>query len=82
MTKIISVMNYKGGVGKTTLTANMSAELAYRGNKVLMIDLDPQSNNTGIIAANNEANLKRLINIVSKYIKAPNRECNYKNMLI
>lgn len=37
---------------------------------------------TGIIAANNEANLKRLINIVSKYIKAPNRECNYKNMLI
>ena len=46
MTKIISVMNYKGGVGKTTLTANMSAELAYRGNKVLMIDLDPQSSLT------------------------------------
>lgn len=46
MTKIISVMNYKGGVGKTTLTSNISAELAYRGNKVLMIDLDPQSSLT------------------------------------
>ena len=39
-------MNYKGGVGKTTLTSNISAELAYRGNKVLMIDLDPQSSLT------------------------------------
>lgn len=44
--KVISVMNYKGGVGKTTLTSNISAELAYRGNKVLMIDLDPQSSLT------------------------------------
>lgn len=39
-------MNYKGGVGKTTLTSNISAELAYRGHKVLMIDLDPQSSLT------------------------------------
>lgn len=46
MTKTISVMNYKGGVGKTTLTSNISAELAYRGYKVLMIDLDPQSSLT------------------------------------
>ena len=46
MAKTISVMNYKGGVGKTTLTSNISAELAYRGYKVLMIDLDPQSSLT------------------------------------
>ena len=44
--KIISVINYKGGVGKTTLTSNLAAELAYRGKRVLMIDLDPQASLT------------------------------------
>ncbi|KAA6330607.1 Sporulation initiation inhibitor protein Soj [termite gut metagenome] len=44
--KIISVINYKGGVGKTTLTANLAGELANRGYKVLMIDLDPQASLT------------------------------------
>lgn len=44
--KVISVINYKGGVGKTTLTSNLSAELANRGYKVLMIDLDPQTSLT------------------------------------
>ncbi|MND60246.1 Sporulation initiation inhibitor protein Soj [compost metagenome] len=44
--KIVSVINYKGGVGKTTVTANLSAELAWRGYNVLMIDLDPQTNLT------------------------------------
>lgn len=44
--KIISVINYKGGVGKTTVTANLAAELAFRGQKVLLIDLDPQASLT------------------------------------
>jgi len=44
--KIISVINYKGGVGKTTVTANLAAELAYRGKKILTIDLDPQASLT------------------------------------
>jgi chromosome partitioning protein len=44
--KIVSVINYKGGVGKTTLTANLSGELAKRGYNVLMIDLDPQASLT------------------------------------
>ncbi|SCX34966.1 AAA family ATPase [Agrobacterium rosae] len=44
--KIVSVINYKGGVGKTTVTSNLSAELAWRGYNVLMIDLDPQTNLT------------------------------------
>ncbi len=43
---VVSVINYKGGVGKTTITANLSAELAQRGYNVLMIDLDPQANLT------------------------------------
>jgi len=44
--KTISVINYKGGVGKTTVTANLAAELAYRGKRVLAIDLDPQASLT------------------------------------
>lgn len=40
--KVISVINYKGGVGKTTLTANVAAELAFRGKRVLLLDADPQ----------------------------------------
>jgi chromosome partitioning protein len=43
---VVSVMNYKGGVGKTTLTANLAAEIANGGHRVLMIDLDPQANLT------------------------------------
>ena len=44
--KIVSVINYKGGVGKTTVTANLAGELANRGYKILMIDLDPQASLT------------------------------------
>lgn len=44
--KVVSVINYKGGVGKTTLTANLSAELAWRGYRVLMVDLDAQASLT------------------------------------
>ena len=44
--KVVSVINYKGGVGKTTITANLAAELAEKGKRVLAIDLDPQTNLT------------------------------------
>ncbi len=44
--RIVSVINFKGGVGKTTLTANLGAELARRGRRVLLVDLDPQSSLT------------------------------------
>jgi len=46
MAKVISVLNHKGGVGKTTTAANVSAGLHRLGKKVLMIDIDPQANLT------------------------------------
>jgi chromosome partitioning protein len=44
--KVVSIINYKGGVGKTTITSNLAAYLASKGKQVLMIDLDPQTNLT------------------------------------
>jgi chromosome partitioning protein len=44
--KVVSVINHKGGVGKTTLTANLGAGLAARGSRVLLVDLDAQGSLT------------------------------------
>ena len=46
MTKILSFANHKGGVAKSTFTANIGAALTKNKQRVLIIDLDPQANLT------------------------------------
>ena len=50
--KIISFANHKGGVGKTTTTASVGSILASLGKKVLLVDMDAQSNLTSSLLKN------------------------------
>ena len=65
MQKIISVINQKGGVGKTTTVVNLSTALAQLGKKILVIDLDPQGNATTGLGKSNSETEKNIYKVIS-----------------
>ena len=64
MGKIISFINQKGGVGKTTTCVNMASYLAVMGKKELLLDLDPQGNATSSLGIDKESGLKTIYNVI------------------
>lgn len=63
-TRVISVSNQKGGVGKTTTTVNLAAALARRGARVLVIDLDPQGNASTALGVPHHAEIPSIYEVL------------------
>ena len=71
MGKVVSIVNQKGGVGKTTTSVNLSASLGVLEKKVLLIDADPQANTTSALGVELDSNQinKTLYEVIEHNIK-------------
>ncbi|MBQ1956381.1 MAG: ParA family protein [Clostridia bacterium] len=84
MGKIISFINQKGGVGKTTSAINVAASLGVLGHKVVVVDLDPQGNSTSGVGIAKK-NLKVTVNdVISGKCSADDAvlETNFDNLYV